>query len=81
VLPDGGFAALYDRSDGALSSTGRIDRGASRLLDDLAAPGESYADMRDALADRKALLVRLARDGRTDPEAVTAAYAEVGTPW
>jgi len=73
--PDGGFTALYDRSDGDLARTGRIDRGASHLFDDLAGPAESYAAIRSALADRRDLLAELARDGRTDPDAVTTAYA------
>jgi type IV secretory pathway ATPase VirB11/archaellum biosynthesis ATPase len=70
---DGGtaFAPLYEYDDG-LAATGRIDRGNSALVADLAAPGESYADVRAALADRAALLADLAESGRTAPADVTA---------
>jgi hypothetical protein len=48
----GSFASLYDRTDGSLAATGRLDRGNARLLDTLARPGESYADVRAVFADR-----------------------------
>jgi hypothetical protein len=46
------FAPLFETADGDLSATGRIDRGNSRLVADLAAAGESYADVRTELEDR-----------------------------
>ncbi|NHN58072.1 MULTISPECIES: ATPase, T2SS/T4P/T4SS family [Halorussus] len=78
------FAALFEvgaadaqtNPDGEPGATGRIDRGNSRLVASLAAAGESYADVRAALADRRELLSRLAREGRTDPSAVVSAYAD-----
>ncbi len=72
---DGVFESLYDRAGEALEPTGRIDRGASRLVDDLAAPGESYADVRAALEERRTTLDRLAREGRTDPGATAPSDA------
>ncbi|WP_435179679.1 ATPase, T2SS/T4P/T4SS family [Halorussus sp. AFM4] len=61
--------------DDELAATGRIDRGNSRLVADLAEADESYADVREALAERRKLLADLAREGRTSPEAVVSAYA------
>ena len=53
---DGGvaFHPLFERdaTDGDLVPTGRIDRGNSRLVADLAGPAESYADVRSALSAR-----------------------------
>ena len=69
------FEALYERTD-ALSPTGRLDRGDSRLLAALAAPEETYDDARHALAERARFLSVLADAGRTDPEAVVAAHAD-----
>lgn len=77
---DGTFAPLYDRSgdEEGSTATGRIERGASGLLERLSVPGESYAAVRDRLAGRRDLLATLARTGRTDPDAVTTAYAREG---
>jgi flagellar protein FlaI len=52
VLGDQSFAALYDRSPGSLSSTGRIDRGNSRLVASLCRADESYAGVRARIAER-----------------------------
>ncbi|MFB6072328.1 MAG: ATPase, T2SS/T4P/T4SS family [Halobacterium sp.] len=49
---EGGEAVLYaDGGDGA-EPTGRIARGNSRVVADVAAPRETYADVRDAVTDR-----------------------------
>ncbi len=45
---------------GRAAATGRIDRGDSRLIERLARPGESYAAVLDALADRRTALVERA---------------------
>ncbi|MCG1002192.1 MULTISPECIES: type II/IV secretion system ATPase subunit [Halobacterium] len=51
-VTDDGAAALYaDEGDGA-EPTGRIARGNSSVVADLAAPGETYADVRDAVRAR-----------------------------
>ena len=42
------FEALYDDE-----STGRVDRGQSRLVASLAGPDETYADVREAVAERR----------------------------
>ncbi|MFB6160010.1 MAG: ATPase, T2SS/T4P/T4SS family [Haloferacaceae archaeon] len=68
------FEPLYRIEDGRLRPTGAIDRGNSRLVGALADAEESYADVRDALADRATLLDRLAAAGRTRPADVADAY-------
>ncbi|MFC4449300.1 ATPase, T2SS/T4P/T4SS family [Halorussus aquaticus] len=74
------FQTLFGvRSDG-LAPTGRIDRGNSALVNTLASSTESYADVRDALADREQTLAELASEGRTDPEPVVRAYADRREP-
>ncbi|MFC4552946.1 MULTISPECIES: ATPase, T2SS/T4P/T4SS family [Halorussus] len=72
------FEALFERRDGDLEATGRIDRGNSALVASLARSGETYADVRRALADRATLLGTLAEEGRTSAADVTAAYATRG---
>ncbi len=74
------FATLYDLDGTDLTATGRIDRGNSRLAGALAAPGESYADLLDAIEGRRHLIADLAGDDRTRPGEVTAAYATRGQP-
>jgi len=69
------FEALYDAAGGELAGTGRLDRGNSRLLAELARPGERYGEVRDALAARAAFLDDLATTGRTRPEDVVSAHA------
>jgi type IV secretory pathway ATPase VirB11/archaellum biosynthesis ATPase len=69
------FEALFRRDGGALVPTGRLDRGNSRLLAALAAPGESYADVRDALTARESFVADLADAERTAPREVVAAHA------
>ena len=61
------FQPLFVSEDGVLEATGRIDRGESEVVAALAEPGESYADVRDALADREADLNRLAAADLTRP--------------
>lgn len=62
------------------NTTGRIDRGNSVLVAEIARSNESYADVRNALADREALLAELVREKKTDPEAVVSAYAARRSP-
>ncbi len=73
-----GFAPLFDLPDSTLESTGAMDRGNSRLLADLAAPGETYADVLDAVESRRATLAALATSGRTRPTDVADAYLDRG---
>ncbi|WP_276271133.1 ATPase, T2SS/T4P/T4SS family [Haloarcula litorea] len=47
-----GFAALFERDGETATATGRLQRGASHLVESLADPVESYADVLDGLADR-----------------------------
>jgi flagellar protein FlaI len=70
------FETLFDRTGAGLEPTGRIDRGNSRLVASLATPDESYADVREQLADRKRLVASLARTDATDGDAVTASHAQ-----
>ena len=71
-------AALYARPDGPLEATGTLDRGNSQLVAALCRPSESYAEVRDALANRTGSLSRLADTGRTGPEAVNSHALERG---
>lgn len=70
-----GFTPLYERTGDGLGATGCLDRGNSRLVDSLADPGETHADLRELLADRARWLGDLAGSGRTDPGAVERARA------
>jgi type IV secretory pathway ATPase VirB11/archaellum biosynthesis ATPase len=69
------FEPLFDRRDGGLSATGRIERGNSRLVADLTRPAESYRDVLEAIEGRAAWLADLATTGRTDHETLGAAQA------
>lgn len=74
-VPDGqsdGFARLFDRSTGALRSTGRLDRGNATLVETLCRPEETYAEVRQALTDRSEKLNDFVRTDRTALDAVTA---------
>lgn len=64
-----GFEPLYAVGEEELCSTGRIERGNSRLVAELTRPGEAYADVRTALAER------------TEGVAERAAGAAGGRPW
>jgi type IV secretory pathway ATPase VirB11/archaellum biosynthesis ATPase len=69
---DPAFEALFARPDGPLAGTGRLARGNSRLVAGMTAPGESYADLLEALDRRERRLADLAATGRTDPGTVAA---------
>jgi len=43
---------LYERNGSTATATGRLERGNSRLVESLAAPGESYAEVLDAIETR-----------------------------
>lgn len=76
VLPveDGvAFATLYEPDTAELSATGRIDRGNSRHVTELARPNETYADVEEVLTRRANHLSELAT-GRTAPGTVVAAH-------
>lgn len=77
VAPDR-FESLFELRDGRLEPTGRIDRGSSELVADLARSRETYADVRQALADRERLLSTLVEEERTSAADVTSAYASRG---
>ena len=70
------FEPLYELEDDQAVSTGRIERGESRLVDRLAGPTETYADVRDVIESRTQQLSELAADGRTTPQDVSTAYAD-----
>ena len=46
------FELLYERNGSTATTTGRLERGSSRLVESLAAPGESYAEVLDAIEAR-----------------------------
>ncbi|MHC3378583.1 ATPase, T2SS/T4P/T4SS family [Haloarcula sp. H-GB5] len=49
---DVSFEMLYERDGSTATATGRLTRGNSRLVESLAAPGESYAEVLDAIEAR-----------------------------
>ncbi len=61
------FEPLYALEGERAVPTGRIDRGESRLVEQLADPTETYADVRRAIQERTDELARLADDGRINP--------------
>jgi type IV secretory pathway ATPase VirB11/archaellum biosynthesis ATPase len=64
---------LFAIGDGGdLEPTGRLDRGESSLLADLAAPGEGYGEALSELDGRADRLRSLAADGVTRPAAIRA---------
>lgn len=69
------FEPLYELADERAVSTGRIERGESRLVEWLTGPAESYADVRNAIESRAQQLTELAADGRTSPREAATAYA------
>ncbi len=83
VVNDDGvrFERLYASSGETTATTGRIERGNSRLVANLADTGESYADLRSVLAERERTLARLAERGRTDPTSLATAYRDRGRGW
>ncbi|MFC5277570.1 ATPase, T2SS/T4P/T4SS family [Halorubrum rubrum] len=62
------FDALFERTVDGLASTGRIGRGESRLVDDLAETEESYADVREAIGRREGRIRTASTTGRTTPD-------------
>ncbi|WP_367176505.1 ATPase, T2SS/T4P/T4SS family [Haloarcula rubripromontorii] len=46
------FEMLYERHGSTATATGRLTRGNSRLVESIAAPGESYAEVLDAIEAR-----------------------------
>jgi type IV secretory pathway ATPase VirB11/archaellum biosynthesis ATPase len=46
------FESLYERDGPTATATGRLKRGNSRLVESLAAPGESYAEVLDTIEAR-----------------------------
>ncbi len=69
------FASLFELDDGDLGSTGRLARGNSRLVDELARSGEQYTAVREQLAERASWVSALASGDQTDPETVCTAHA------
>ena len=47
-----GFETLFERDGPRATTTGRLDRGTSHLVEQLAHAGESYASVRETIADR-----------------------------
>jgi len=69
------FESLYALENGTLTSTGRIERGNSRLVASLARSRESYATVRTLLDRRTDWLADLAASDRTDAGSVCTAHA------
>jgi hypothetical protein len=47
-----GFESLFEREGPTATATGRIDRGASRLVESLTDAGEPYASVRETIGER-----------------------------
>ena len=69
------FQALFERTEAGLTATGCLDRGNSHVLDAIATPAESYADLREQLSQRRELLGALA-SGETGVETLRTAHEE-----
>lgn len=69
------FEPLYEIEGETATPTGRVERGGSRLIDRLAGPGETYADVREDAKARAELLETLEEEGRITPPEVDRAYA------
>lgn len=77
VIPDGDgvrFAELFGLEDRGPTASGRIERGDSHLVADLARPDESYADVLAAIDERAESLAELAKAGRTGAGTVANVY-------
>ncbi|TKX74291.1 type II secretion protein [Halorubrum sp. GN11_10-6_MGM] len=61
------FDPLFERTETGLVATGRIDRGESRLIEDLAEPDEPYAAVREAVERRSDRIRDAVRTGRIAP--------------
>lgn len=57
-----GFEPLYERDGPTATATGRIERGTSRLVESLTDAEESYADVRECIAQRSERLRESARE-------------------
>ncbi len=62
------FEPLFERSGDGLAPTGAIDRGESRLIDDLTGSGESYAAVRSAVSRRADRIHEAVASGRIHPD-------------
>jgi hypothetical protein len=62
-----GFDPLFERTRDGLVATGRIDRGESRLIEELAGSDESYATVREAVDRRSDRIREAVRTGRIAP--------------
>ena len=62
------FEPLFERTGDGLVATGRVDRGESRLIGGLAAAGESYAAVREAIGRRAERVEDAVATGRITPE-------------
>jgi type IV secretory pathway ATPase VirB11/archaellum biosynthesis ATPase len=77
VIPDGEgvrFAELFALEEEGATATGRIERGDSHLVAGLSAPGESYADVVEAIEDRARSVSKLASVGQTGCRTVANLY-------
>jgi len=79
VGDDAAFETLFEHDGRALEPTGSVARGDSLAVESLARPGESYADVLDALDARAGRLASLAETGQTTPDDLAAARAERGS--
>jgi type IV secretory pathway ATPase VirB11/archaellum biosynthesis ATPase len=75
------FASLSGvEGQGDDARAGPVERGNSHLVEELARPEESYADVLEVLEERTRLLSSLARTDRTGPDEVATAYREAARP-
>lgn len=67
----GSHAALFEHGADGLEDTGRLARGNSVALTAFTRPDESYASLRDILADRESAIEALVAEGATAPADLT----------
>jgi flagellar protein FlaI len=69
------FAPLFGLEEGGLAASGRVDRGESTLVADLAASDDTYGEVREAIQQRATALERAAAADLTRPGDVADGYA------
>ncbi|MFA9515852.1 ATPase, T2SS/T4P/T4SS family [Halopenitus sp. H-Gu1] len=73
------FDRLFEQTENGLIATGRIDRGTSTLVNDLARDDESYASVRTRIHERANAITKRAETGATSAASVASEVADRGS--